>query len=384
LVRDHDLFARTYLICVALLLLLPNPATARNLFYFVVLPCFALAIDWTTWARVARSWTLRFAALLLFWLWLTLFWSDSATPSQITNTGRKLLLILAFVAATAHLIATTPGFATRLFRWVAYAGALAAAAAISWTAIRSPILPFMRVGAFPFPNSNASGAVYGAALTGAFWYLWLCSPKRWQTGRDAPALAVLGSFLLLTQSRGAVMALAVALSICFISVRGIRPAAMAVAAGALVLGLLFGFGVIDPAPLLERGDSYRVEAWAHYLNVWRQHPFLGIGLNAMPTFMSADGVVEIVHAHNMYLSHLVLGGVPALALLLLMLIAAARAAWRSHVNANDIGLAALLVFILVSGLFDFTVFVDAAGWQWLYFWLPIGLIAGAEAAQRMD
>jgi len=41
----------------------------------------------------------------------------------------------------------------------------------------------------------------------------------------------------------------------------------------------------------------------------------------------------------------------------------------------------MAVYVAVHGQFE-TIYVTAPGWQWLYLWLPAGLIAGAEIAGR--
>ena len=42
---------------------------------------------------------------------------------------------------------------------------------------------------------------------------------------------------------------------------------------------------------------------------------------------------------------------------------------------------AMAVYVAVHGQFE-TIYVTEPGWQWLYLWLPAGLIAGAEIAGR--
>jgi hypothetical protein len=65
-----------------------------------------------------------------------------------------------------------------------------------------------------------------------------------------------------------------------------------------------------------------------------------------------------------------------------MFAAAARAAWRAHRQKGDLGLLAMLIFVGLAGTVEFALLIDDADWQWLLFWLPIGLIAGAEVRQR--
>ena len=69
-------------------------------------------------------------------------------------------------------------------------------------------------------------------------------------------------------------------------------------------------------------------------------------------------------------------------LLLLLLGASARIAVKAYRRDGELGLLAMLLFVTIAGTVEFTVFMDNADWQWLFFWLPIGLIAGFEARDR--
>jgi O-antigen ligase len=88
------------------------------------------------------------------------------------------------------------------------------------------------------------------------------------------------------------------------------------------------------------------------------------------------------NSHSFYLGHLVLGGIPALILLLLMLGAGVRTAVTAYRHEGELGPLAMLLFVTIAGTVEFGVFLDNVDWQWLFFWLPIGLIAGVEARER--
>ncbi|MBX6322403.1 MAG: O-antigen ligase family protein, partial [Rhodospirillaceae bacterium] len=166
--------------------------------------------------------------------------------------------------------------------------------------------------------------------------------------------------------------------------RALRPlAAAAVLAGILYLGLV-AIGALPPPGLLDRGDSHRLLIWQQAWALALQRPWFGYGVNFPIAFAMPEGDV-IHHTHSAYLAHLVLGGVAGLALYLALLALMASAALARYRRDGNFANAALTIFIAVHGAFDFSAFVENAGWQWIHFWLPLGLMAGGElAAARAD
>jgi O-antigen ligase len=189
-------------------------------------------------------------------------------------------------------------------------------------------------------------------------------------------MAMIAFFALLTQSRCNWIALAATL-ILIAGLAGARWALVAIPVAIAALGIFLAFGMMDLNILLERGDSYRIESWLHAFQLWRRAPWFGIGADADPIFHSADGA-EIWHAHNVYLSYMAHGGIVALVLFVLMLGASVAAAYRAFATEGNFGLIGMLIFIVLYSIIDFEMFLLNAGWQWLFIWLPIGLIIGAQ------
>ena len=158
--------------------------------------------------------------------------------------------------------------------------------------------------------------------------------------------------------------------------------ALASALALLVLGAVAAamLGAMGDLIAISRGSSYRSEIWVVVLDRIAERPWFGHGIEADETVPYSRGLA--IHAHQMYLSNQFYGGVVATALLALMLAAAGRAAYRDFRSTGSFVLAALLIFVIVAGLFDFGRLLHTVNWVWLVFWLPIALIAGREVCDK--
>jgi O-antigen ligase len=376
-VRRHQLLPLTFLALLVLILVVPKTQVYRNFFYIAVVPCFLLALDRRVLAAIAESWVWRFSALLHAYLWLTLFWSATTDPEDFFNFARRLVSIQLYITILA-MLAATPGFPHRLFRWLMLTAAAVAIAALVLFAISRHWDPRYRFGALGFSNPNVTAAVYGVLLVGALYYLLKVRSTLTEWRLAIVAMTIMAFFVLLTQSRGNWIALSATL-ILVATLAGVRWILVAIPVGLAIFGVFLALGMMDLNILLGRGDSYRVESWLHVFDIWSRAPWVGIGVNFNPIFHSADGT-EIWHAHNVYLSYMAHGGAIALLLFLLMLGAATLAAYRAFTAEGNFGLIGMLIYIVTYGIIDFEVFTLNAGWQWLFMWLPIGLIIGAQVA----
>jgi len=145
----------------------------------------------------------------------------------------------------------------------------------------------------------------------------------------------------------------------------------------LIYLALLGADLTPEIGYISRGDSYRLAAWGHFWPMALNRLWLGHGA-AFDQSAGPEVGIGIDQPHNIYLSALLLGGMPGLLLLLALFGAAFRAAWLDWRRAGAIGPAMLCVYLFVNGLFDNAIYHANASWQWVHFWLPIGFIAGTE------
>jgi putative inorganic carbon (HCO3(-)) transporter len=219
--------------------------------------------------------------------------------------------------------------------------------------------------------------------------------RRWL--RIACALASLfaSSVLVLTQSRGALVGLALAVLVIFV----LWNRWFLLAIPALILGGLAALAVLGVEGLSQfmlsstatsaiTSFEGRLEIWARALYMIQDFPITGVGLGMFdhimdllyPLFIAAPET-DIFHPHNMFLSQAVSSGLPGLigflALIFLLLVMAVQSIGLSHREEAwplAVGLLGALVAYLVHGIFDSpTSFVRASAILWILFGLQAAL-----------
>lgn len=232
-------------------------------------------------------------------------------------------------------------------------------------------------------NPVQGGSLYGFALVAAFW-LYIGSTRSGGIGGVPPTIylkerriewvccwGILLLALLATGSRGALLAALLGHGILLYytcrGVRNIRPLHAFV--GIAIVGA--SAVSVDWSALLSRTDSFRLQIWQQAWEAWAQQPLLGLGYRAPFSMVLPYGAM-ITQPHSIFITALYYGGVMGLAVLLLMQGTALLQAWRQH---NGLALA-LLVYGMVLGLVDYNLLLVNTEIEWLFYWLPIGMVLG--------
>ena len=250
-------------------------------------------------------------------------------------------------------------------------------------------------GRFVGVTANANYAGMGAAVVVALSFalngLWV------RVASIVPLLA-----LVLSDSRGGLVGLLFGLVVVLIAVpdfRRDRPSrnwAIATVACLPVLFLLRALNVFSalrsrasmsappgagggggaPGTVLPPPDvtSGRLEIYHDYLQLWLQHPWLGVGYRT-PRF-SATGV--LYEAHNVYLSVLVELGVVGAVVFVLLLVGAFRSAARGSVLIAAAA-TALALEVTESSIFGLAGPGALMSWLVLFAWASTGLPEVAQA-----
>ncbi len=181
----------------------------------------------------------------------------------------------------------------------------------------------------PFPNRNHSADFFAmGAILGCGAVTWSALQKQWALVTiGIGLLATVVVALLVTESRGGLIAFAVGLALflglCLAKFRNRR--ALAVSAGALLvfggLGLGFGSQVFARFHSKEGGsvsNETRVAVWHDALGMWRDAPLFGHGLNSFASVFPLYEKVElenqaVIHPESSWLQWLTeLGLIPVL------------------------------------------------------------------------
>lgn len=345
------------------------------LFYFGVFPLLVAAL-----LQRARS-ALRERAIVLATLafvgLLAVGVAFASGPREQTASQavRHLLATAVFVPAVAVL--ATPVRKERLERVLLLAAAPAALLSVVLLAAGRS-LQGRALAPLSDDHPNRWGAALGVAAVVAL--ARLVSRKEWPVA----ALAAAGTAfpaILLTRSRGAILA---TLAGALVLVLSRRHGRVARGGAALVLGAVAVVGLASPGAfdrLFSRGDAGRTFLWGELLERSSGHRLLGLGLTAADEVVFPPGSKDYPDgwtsntAHGVFVGTVFRGGLPALAVLLVLLALAFRAGLRSAGGGDPLVLA-LLVHAVAWGLFDGHGGVTApSDVSWLVLWLPVALAA---------
>jgi len=281
----------------------------------------------------------------------------AASLSQVA----VLALMLAFVMGTALVRwRSTPQL---LYGDLAVSASVLAfwsllSALVILVGVPSAIGPYSR-GVGVFSNANYLGMVAAIAL-GLTVALALQIP--WAPHRRGilAASALLVVPLALSQSRGAALAAAAGVLVTLAAARRVRAAVILLGTLAVVvsLALLASPGILDRVPVADP-TSGRIELWTRLLDLWANHPVLGIGYRTLQLTPEAAGLA----AHNVFLGLLVETGLLGLAF---MLTALAGFMWSGRRSP----LLGVVVTVLVIEQTESTMF-GWAGPTALTFWLVL-------------
>lgn len=189
-------------------------------------------------------------------------------------------------------------------------------------------------------------------------------------------MAIMLVMMFLTQSRGPIIALAVAF-ICTLHLHVFtRRNVLIVAVLAMVLGLLFFFtptGDLLLARFEELGtqSGLRISIWHHTLEEVASQPWLGRGFDYELNFTNYSGE-HITTTHSVYLGALLKGGIIGLALLLAVIAGGLWRAWSKQREDGRYRLAIFiyaLIFMASQGMF----IISNPRETWPLFWLPLGI-----------
>lgn len=201
--------------------------------------------------------------------------------------------------------------------------------------------------------------------------------------------------LVLTLSRAGTASAVLALVIVLVLAPSPRRRAVV---GTLMIGAAAGLFVLvlyGSTSLLARfssvaeversgGVGTRGQLWHAAWQLWRQHPWLGIGAGNFELEISRVGPAGIrTHANSLYLQSLVEGGAPLLAATLATVAASVLTFARGPLREPLVlGALAASVGLAAHQVFDLLVFYPKVGGMW---WIVLGLgVAQLAGASRTD
>ncbi|MFJ4065350.1 O-antigen ligase family protein [Pseudomonas sp. NPDC089996] len=345
-----------------------NKIYQQGLVVFLWLP--ALLLAWPARRVLVEAWRRQPALwgsvlLLMAWGGVSLAW----TPAEdLAREAKRLLYIFVFLLAFP-LLAQAGGDRIRNLLQIG-SGLLAIAALIS-------IIHFYGLQAQPLVARLAgigeiSHPILGAYVIGAAALLLLYQmPRRrlFQLGWML-ALACLGAFVILSQSRGASLALLVTMVLAPVWLRDRHSRILAMGA---VLATALAFFVMYNL-ITARGASFRPEIFEQVLKMIGEHPWTGLGLGAAYNVKVASVGMQFDHTHNMFTHVAVELGLPGMLLWIFVWLFALGEIIRARHTLLGKILLGLWVYSTMAMQFDAASLTATPRAEWFVSWLPVGLV----------
>lgn len=342
-----------------------NKVYQQGLVLFLWLPTLVLA--WSARGVLVQAWRRQPALwgsvlLLLAWSGLSLAWSPAEEPMREL---KRLLYILVFLLAFPLLAQLGQA---RIRQLLLLGSALLAIAAlvsiIKFYGVQRVPLLFRLAGI-----GEISHPILGAYVIGSAVLLMLYEPPR-RRGLQVlwlAALACLGAFAMLSQSRGAVLALVITVVMAPLWFRDRHSRVFSVLA-LLATGLAF-LAVYDV--IAQRGSSYRPEIFHAVVQMIAAHPWTGLGLGAAYE-VSAVGM-HFDHTHNMFTHVAVEMGLPGMLLWVMVWLFTLGEIVRARGTLLGKVLLGFWVYSTLAMQFDAASLTGTPRAEWFISWLPVGL-----------
>jgi len=325
------------------------------------------------------------STIFLVYMFSTLLWAENCELSEIFKDGRRGLYILIFLGVTIHLIQLYPNFLQRLLVLLCWTAVIFAVGYIVFYYSQYSF-PYSRLKGFgQLDNPILASSVYGIALIASMYLFQQQQTVKMKLLYLGMSL-VLFLYILLAQSRGPLLALAVTI-VGWLMLEGFSYKKgkhrhhndfflllLIISAAAMILLTLYPDFLESR---LVRGASYRLEIWGQSLLQSGDAPFFGHGLNADTRLIMSDGS-KMRHHHSVYMTTLFYGGAIGL-LLLVVLVGSALWHGFTHVEKQQ-------RFLLTCMLLFGAICIASAGSTlisypkpfWIFFWFPVSLVAASE------
>ena len=342
-----------------------NKVYQQGLVVFLWLP--TLVVAWSArgvfmeaWRRQPALWGALLA--LMLWAGLSLSWSTGEEPGREV---KRLVYILVFLMAFPLL---AQAGLVRIRHLLQLGGGLLAVAALI------SIINFYVVLGIPLIGrlegiGEISHPILGAYVVGAaiLMLLYQVPHKRGAQLAWFLALACLGTYVLLSQSRGASLALVLTAVLAPLWFRDRHSRLIAIAA-MLASGLAFYMLYED---LTARGSSFRPEIFGSVLQMIGEHPWTGLGLGAEYKVSAAGMLFD--HSHNMFTHVAMELGLPGMLLWIAVWLFTLGEIVRARDTVLGKILLALWVYSTLAMQFDAASLTATPRAEWFVSWLTVGL-----------
>lgn len=185
--------------------------------------------------------------------------------------------------------------------------------------------------------------------------------------------------LVLTQGRGAILAFLISSLLYVAEKKSVLVTRYAMYTAILIISTFcFLIYYLHLAGRLS-DDGYRIGLWLQSIHIASKNILFGFGETDF--FVPIDGLPgsTLYHGHNILLNALLRGGIVGF---LSMSIIIVMGLYKSYVYKKTYEECLpfyIFLILVISGIFDYDIVVRTKGWEWISFWLLLGLIAGTAS-----
>jgi O-antigen ligase len=370
-----------YIIFFAGFFILPT-RVHRNYFYIFLMAPFFLTVNFSDFKKIFLSKIFLFSFFYCIFFVISLGWADDIDYKYVYELTRKDFIVIVFLIITILLFKKGEYLIEKLYKNLCIFSGIISSVTIFLFYYNNRLKGRITgIGTLDNPITAASG--YAVVVLIMFFYF-LVKNEVGLKEKLKYSLAMIStvSFVVLSQSRGPLLALAVTLILGTVL---FKPKHFLWILGGFILPAVAAYatGLVDFSLLISRADSYRIDIWRQSWDIFLQHPLFGYGIGGTRPAIVITKSVLAEHSHNLFLSTMLDGGVIALGLLLAVLGLAIGWSVKYFRETKDVTLLALMVFAVLSNFTDGKTPIASPNQQWLYFWLPIGLVAAYELRHRL-
>ena len=358
----------------------PERSYHRNGYYLLLfLPALIIFFRDRSIRNLTKEIPFYLIFIFLFYCAFSLSWSENRTLAELYDVSRYFLLVLSFPLIIV-LAFRSEKTKVNDFLWYMFI-------AISITSFIAILIyysnnnfPAERLrGLSPYTYYRNTGAnIYGIFAVVGFSFLF-CHKKRAQLSLQSYITTIICTFficfyIMLTQTRGALLALTITLCILLILNKHYKKLIF------VLIIALFSIAFIEFSDsmrgFIERGFGARPLLWLDAFHIISQKPFFGHGI---ATYILLDGGTnEYGRSHNIVFYILIHYGIIGFFLFswltILML-------WESIKAANrfkDWTLPLMLTYGILTMMFAEELLLSSPNAAWILYWMPIALILATK------
>jgi O-antigen ligase len=375
-------FVCSYLVFVALFFLISN-IRWHNIFFYTAIftPCL-LTMGRRLGAILWNSKIIQGVALLGIYLLLTPIWGEKGSLHEYAQVCAHFLALICFLCITAELALNEQRFAGWVFTsmaWVSVLGLIIYMFIQHYPLIYPPI----RLGGIgDIYNPIIVGSTYGMLLIVLYYHV-IPQKRLWMNIVYVFLSVIIFAAIILTQSRGPLLALLLSFGIGSLLTRDLKMIAVIFCIMVVSTILIINKDKLVYDLIIERGMSYRDEIFMCSLRKILERPLLGFGIFSEFKCPISTGE-NIEHPHNLYLATWLYGGLVGLILMISVHIRALYLSLKKFLSDKN---PFFFVWVIYSGICiatDYDKVLDRPYAIYLFLWMALGFLSAYEIRAKYD